>query len=190
VNTLLAVGVALRIGIAPGDIRRGLAAAGPVPGRFERVEAGQDFTVVVDFAHTPDAIATVVDAARGLTSGRVIAVGGAGGDRDRAKRPMMGRALATADLAVVTSDNPRSEDPGTIIEEMTADLAAAAPVSVEPDRRRAIAVALAAARTGDVVLVLGKGHETGQEVGGVVTPFDDRTVAAEELARLLAGWGR
>jgi UDP-N-acetylmuramoyl-L-alanyl-D-glutamate--2,6-diaminopimelate ligase len=190
VNTLLAVGVALRIGIAPGDIRRGLAAAGPVPGRFERVEAGQDFTVVVDFAHTPDAISTVVDAARGLTSGRVIAVGGAGGDRDRAKRPMMGRALATADLAVVTSDNPRSEDPGTIIDEMTADLPAAAPVTVEPDRRRAIAVALAAARPGDVVLVLGKGHETGQEAGGVVTPFDDRTVAAEELARLLAGSGR
>ncbi len=190
VNTLVAVGSALRIGIEPGDIRRGLAAAGPVPGRFERVEAGQGFTVVVDFAHTPDAIRTVVAAARGLTSGRVIAVGGAGGDRDRAKRPMMGRALASADLAVITSDNPRSEDPGTIIEEMTADLASVAPVTVEPDRRRAIAVALAAARPGDVVLVLGKGHETGQEAGGVVTPFDDRAVAAEELARLLAGRGR
>ncbi len=129
----------------------------------------------------------MVATARDLTSGRVIAVGGAGGDRDRAKRPMMGRALASADLAVVTSDNPRSEDPGTIIDEMTADLASVAPVTVEPDRRRAIAAAIAAARPGDVVLVLGKGHETGQEAGGVVTPFDDRAVAAEELARLLAG---
>ncbi len=190
VNTLVAAGIALRIGVEPADIRRGLSAAGPVPGRFERVEAGQDFTVVVDFAHTPDAIRTVVATARDLTSGRVIAVGGAGGDRDRAKRPMMGRALATADLAVVTSDNPRSEDPGTIIDEMTADLASVAQVTVEPDRRRAIAAAIAAARPGDVVLVLGKGHETGQEAGGVVTAFDDRAVAAEELARLLAGPGR
>ncbi len=92
-NTLVAAGIALRIGVEPADIRRGLSAAGPVPGRFERVEAGQDFTVVVDFAHTPDAIRTVVATARDLTSGRVIAVGGAGGDRDRAKRPMMGTRL-------------------------------------------------------------------------------------------------
>ena len=190
VNTLVAVASAIRIGIEPAAIRRGLAGAGPIPGRFERVEAGQDFTVVVDFAHTPDAIRTVVAAARRLTSGRVIAVGGAGGDRDRAKRPMMGVALAAADLAVVTSDNPRSEDSGTIIDEMTAELDPGAPVTVEPDRRRAIAVALAAARPGDVVLILGKGHETGQDEHGVVTPFDDRVVAAEELAEMAAGPGR
>ena len=122
VNTLVAVGCALRIGLDERPIRRGLAEVAPVPGRFERVEAGQDFTVVVDFAHTPDAIRAVIAAAGDLTSGRVIAVAGAGGDRDRAKRPLMGVALATADLAVVTSDNPRSEEPGTIIAEMTSAL--------------------------------------------------------------------
>ena len=182
VNTLVAIGCALRIGLAPEDIRRGLAEMAPVPGRFERVEAGQDFTVVVDFAHTPDAIRTMVVAAREITSGRVIAVGGAGGDRDRAKRPLMGVALASADLAVITSDNPRTEDPDAIIAQVTAQLQPGEAVRVEPDRRRAIAIALAAASPGDIVLILGKGHETGQDVHGVVTPFDDRVVAAEALA--------
>ncbi|MBA2337329.1 MAG: UDP-N-acetylmuramoyl-L-alanyl-D-glutamate--2,6-diaminopimelate ligase [Acidimicrobiia bacterium] len=185
VNTLVAIGCAAAIGISGDAIGRGLATMDPVPGRFERVECGQDFTVVVDFAHTPEAIGTMVAAARGLTAGRVIAVAGAGGNRDRAKRPLMGRALAAADLAVITSDNPRREDPEAIIAEVTAELDASDSVLVEPDRRRAIAAAVAAAGTGDVVLILGKGHETGQDTAGVVTPFDDRVVAAEELARRL-----
>ncbi|MDQ3781887.1 MAG: UDP-N-acetylmuramoyl-L-alanyl-D-glutamate--2,6-diaminopimelate ligase [Actinomycetota bacterium] len=187
VNTLVAIGCAAAIGISGDAIGRGLATMGPVSGRFERVECGQDFTVVVDFAHTPEAIGTMVAAARGLTAGRVIAVAGAGGNRDRAKRPLMGRALAAADLAVITSDNPRHEDPDAIIAEVTAELDATATsaVRVEPDRRRAIAAAVAAAGAGDVVLILGKGHETGQDTAGVVTPFDDRVVAAEELTRRL-----
>ena len=153
-----------------------------VPGRMEPVEAGQDFTVLVDYAHTPDSVRNALETARGFTTGRLIALVGCGGDRDRGKRPLMGReAEKAADLLFVTSDNPRSEDPLAIIAEITAGLEAPQTARVEPDRRRAIALAVAEAREGDVVVILGKGHESGQEFATHTMPFDDREVAREEL---------
>ncbi len=181
-NTANAVGALaclVTAGVPLADAVRGVADCPGVPGRMERVDVGQPFLALVDYAHTPDAVHRLVAAARGLTRGRVIVVLGCGGDRDRGKRPLMGAAAAEADLAVLTSDNPRSEDPLAILDEM----AAGAPGALrEPDRRAAIAVAVAAARPGDVLLVAGKGHETGQEAHGVTTPFDDRTVLREVLA--------
>ncbi|HXV04300.1 MAG TPA: cyanophycin synthetase, partial [Solirubrobacterales bacterium] len=136
--------------------------------------------------HTPDSMENVLRAARRLTPGRLISVFGAGGDRDKAKRPLMGRAGGTlSDLAIVTSDNPRSEEPGAIIEQILAGIGEREAVEVEPDRRAAIALALARARPGDSVVIAGKGHEQGQELeGGRRVPFDDREVAREELRRL------
>ena len=143
------------------------------------METGQGFAVVVDYAHTPDSILHVLRAARALAAGRVIVVFGCGGDRDRAKRPLMGRtAAAEADLTVVTSDNPRTEDPEAIIAQIGPGCRRAASVRIEPDRGAAIALAVAEARAGDVVVIAGKGHETYQEVLGTVIPFDDRAVRA------------
>jgi UDP-N-acetylmuramoyl-L-alanyl-D-glutamate--2,6-diaminopimelate ligase len=184
-NALVAAGVGAALGLPSDSIAAGIGAVATVPGRFEIVETGKDCTVVVDYAHTPDGVATVVATARRLAGGRrVIAVLGAGGDRDHAKRPRMGAAAAAADLAVITSDNPRSEDPGAIIAQVAAG-AAEGPgqVEIEPDRRQAIRRALAVAGPGDVVLILGKGHEQGQEFAGRVLPFDDRAVAREEAQR-------
>ncbi len=183
-NALVATACALRAGLTPADITDGLATMSAVPGRFELVDAGQPFTVVVDYAHTPDAVTTVIAGARPLTQGRVIALAGAGGDRDRSKRPLMGAALATADIAVVTSDNPRSEEPIEIVRQVAAGTPHEANVVVDVDRRQAIRRALALAAPGDFVLILGKGHETGQEIRGRKHPFDDRAVAREELMRL------
>ena len=180
-NALAALACLVTAGVPVEDAVRGVAECPGVPGRMERVDAGQPFLALVDYAHTPDAVSRLVAAARGLTSGRVVVVLGCGGDRDRAKRPLMGAAAAQADVAVLTSDNPRSEDPLAILAEM----AAGAPGALcEPDRRSAIALAVETARPGDVVVVAGKGHETGQEVGGVVTPFDDRTVLREVLGEV------
>jgi UDP-N-acetylmuramoyl-L-alanyl-D-glutamate--2,6-diaminopimelate ligase len=180
-NALAAASAALLAGIDLDAVRAGLAAVPGVPGRMEAVDAGQPFAVLVDYAHTPDALASVLRAARDLTTGRLHVVFGCGGDRDRAKRPQMGAAAAAlADRVVVTSDNPRSEDPEAILAEILTGIER--PVEVEPDRRRAIAAALAGAAAGDVVVIAGKGHEQGQEAGGVVTPFDDRAVARELLA--------
>jgi UDP-N-acetylmuramoyl-L-alanyl-D-glutamate--2,6-diaminopimelate ligase len=181
-NALVAAGIAATLGIDADSIAGGIGALARVPGRFEIVETGRDCTVVVDYAHTPDGVAAVIGTARRLAGGgRVIAVVGAGGDRDRAKRPLMGAAAAAADLAFITSDNPRSEDPLAIIREVLVGAAAGpAEVRVEEDRRRAIREALAAAGPGDVVLILGKGHETGQQFADHVVPFDDREVAREE----------
>jgi UDP-N-acetylmuramoyl-L-alanyl-D-glutamate--2,6-diaminopimelate ligase len=152
-----------------------------VPGRFEPVDEGQQFTVLVDYAHTPDALATVLRAARELTRARVLCVFGAGGDRDRAKRPLMGRVVSElADVALVTSDNPRSEDPAAIAAEVVDGL----DLDVELDRRAAIERTLELAREGDVVVIAGKGHEQGQELLGRRLPFDDRVVARETLRRL------
>jgi UDP-N-acetylmuramoyl-L-alanyl-D-glutamate--2,6-diaminopimelate ligase len=181
-NALVAAAIALRLGVSPGAVAQGLADTPPIPGRFERVDGGQPFEVVIDYAHTPDAVATVVGATRAISSGRIITVVGAGGDRDREKRPEMGRAAAESDVVVITSDNPRSEDPAAIaaaVAQGTRDSRAA--VVEELDRRAAIGLAIAEARPGDVVLVLGKGHEQGQEVAGEILPFDDRTVAEELL---------
>ncbi len=178
-NALVATACALELGIDLHAVSAGLEGLPPIPGRFEVVATGPPFLVVVDYAHTPAAIRSAIGAGRRLARGRVITVVGAGGDRDPEKRPAMGAAATTADLAVITSDNPRSEDPVGIIAAVVSG--ARGPTHVEPDRARAIEWAVAAARHGDAVLILGKGHEQGQEVGGEVLPFDDRVVAAAAL---------
>ena len=181
-NALAALACLVTAGVPVEDAVRGVAALPSVPGRMERVEAGQPFTALVDYAHTPDAVTTLLRSVRAVTPGRVIVVLGCGGDRDRGKRPMMGRAAVEgADLAVLTSDNPRGEDPLQILAEMAQPGAV-----VEPDRRTAIGLAVREARAGDAVVVAGKGHESGQEVAGVVIPFDDRLVLREALAAVVA----
>jgi UDP-N-acetylmuramoyl-L-alanyl-D-glutamate--2,6-diaminopimelate ligase len=188
-NALCAIASVLPLGVALEDAAAALAGAARVPGRFEPVEEGQPFAVLVDYAHTPDSLENVLASARQITEGRLICVFGCGGDRDREKRPLMGAIAARAsDLAVVTSDNPRSEDPLAIVAEIRAGMAGGgAEIEVEPERREAIRLALAAARGGDTVVIAGKGHEQGQEFeGGRKIPFDDREVAREELRRLAA----
>ena len=160
-----------------------------MPGRFEAVDAGQPFTVIVDYSHKPDALDQALRAARELVTGEaeLTVVFGAGGDRDTAKRPVMGGVAARlADHVVLTSDNPRSEDPLAIISDVHNGIPAGSPVLIEPDRRRAIDLAVAAARPGGVVVVAGKGHEATQVIGDRVVPFDDRVVAREALVRLAA----
>jgi len=182
-NALGALAAARLLGIDDVAIARGLESVRGVPGRFESVEEGQPFTVIVDYAHKPDALENVLRAARELARGRVICVVGAGGDRDRGKRPLMGRiASELADAAIVTSDNPRSEDPQAIIDEIVAG--AVAEVEVEPDRAAAIARAVELARDGDVVLIAGKGAEQGQQFADRTIPFDDREAAREALRTL------
>jgi UDP-N-acetylmuramoyl-L-alanyl-D-glutamate--2,6-diaminopimelate ligase len=177
-NAVAAAAAARALGIADDAIRRGLEAVDVVPGRFELVEEGQQFTVVVDYAHTPGALEAVLEAARELARGRVICVFGAGGDRDRDKRPLMGRVVSDlADEVLVTSDNPRSEDPAAI----AADVVDCLDLDVELDRRRAIERVLESAEEGDVVVIAGKGHEQGQEIAGRKLPFDDREVARDAL---------
>jgi UDP-N-acetylmuramoyl-L-alanyl-D-glutamate--2,6-diaminopimelate ligase len=155
-----------------------------VPGRFEVVSGDDPVTVVVDYAHTPEGVAKAVDTGRGLTDGRVIALVGAGGDRDRDKRPAMGAAISRADLAIITSDNPRSEEPASIVEAVAGGIDLRADRLIEVDRRRAIELALQQACPGDLVLILGRGHEPMQEAGGERIPFDDRSVAHDALTRL------
>ena len=189
-NALGALAAADALGIDLDTAVAGLESLAGVPGRFERVDAGQPFTVLVDYAHTPDSLDNLLRAARAVTGGRVIVVFGCGGDRDRAKRPLMGEiAGRLADVAVVTSDNPRSEAPEAIVAQVAEGVARATGPDgflVEVDRRAAIRAALAMAGPGDAVLVAGKGHEQGQEfAGGRKVPFDDRVVAAEELQTLL-----
>ncbi|OFW61039.1 MAG: UDP-N-acetylmuramoyl-L-alanyl-D-glutamate--2,6-diaminopimelate ligase [Actinobacteria bacterium RBG_16_64_13] len=187
-NVLTALGIGLGLDLEPRQMLEALGGFRGVPGRMEVVDLGQDFAVIVDYAHTPDSVSNVLRTARGITRGKLIAVLGCGGDRDRSKRPVMGReAERAADLVVVTSDNPRSEEPLAIIADIMKGLELPRSVTVEPDRRAAIFAAMAAAHKGDVVLVLGKGHETGQEFANETLPFDDRQVAREALAVL--GWG-
>jgi UDP-N-acetylmuramoyl-L-alanyl-D-glutamate--2,6-diaminopimelate ligase len=179
-NVLGAVAAGLLLDVDEDAIAEGIAAVTGVPGRFEAIDEGQGFAVVVDYAHTPDSLATVLRAARDLGRGRVIVVFGAGGNRDRGKRPLMGKvAVELADIAIVTSDNPRSEAPLAIIEEVLQG--SGVDVEIDPDRRSAIGRAISLAEDGDVVVLAGKGHEQGQDVAGVVTPFDDREVARELL---------
>ncbi len=183
-NALAAVAAAAEAGLDAPAVAAGIAVTTGVPGRLERIEAGQDFLVVVDYAHKPDAVEAAIRTLRPLTTGRVIVVLGAGGDRDPGKRPIMaGIAARLADLLIVTDDNPRSEDPSAIRAALLAGVEDGAAIEVG-DRRAAIREAVRGARTGDIVIIAGKGHETGQEVGGVVHPFDDREVAREELACL------
>ncbi len=184
-NAVGAAATGLAAGLPLDAVVMGLEEATVVPGRMERVDAGQDFTVVVDYAHTPDALRHVLVAARELTrrgDARVIVVFGAGGDRDPSKRPLMGQlAEELADLVIVTTDNARSEEPAAIARAIRAGLRDPASVVVELDRRTAIGLAVGAARPGDVVVVAGKGHEQGQTAAGVTVPFDDRTVARQCL---------
>ncbi|MCW2991529.1 MAG: UDP-N-acetylmuramyl-tripeptide synthetase [Solirubrobacterales bacterium] len=185
-NALCAVAAARALGIDDRAAAQALARVGAVPGRFEPVDEGQGFTVIVDYSHTPDSLDNALRAARDLAGGRVYCVFGAGGDRDRAKRPLMGRVAAElADVAIVTSDNPRSEDPQAIIDEVMAGTGQHAQAIA--DRRDAIFHAIRMAEGGDVVLIAGKGHEQGQELAdGEKVPFDDVTVAREALrARLV-----
>jgi UDP-N-acetylmuramoyl-L-alanyl-D-glutamate--2,6-diaminopimelate ligase len=187
-NAVAAAACARALGLDAAAIAEGLEAIRGVRGRFEPVDAGQPFTVLVDYAHTPDGLTQALEGARELSRGRVLVVFGAGGDRDHDKRPLMGAAAARlADLAVVTSDNPRSEDPDAIIAAVLSGIEDRSNVIVAPDRAVAISTALAEARPGDVVLIAGKGHEPGQEIAGRVLPFDDADVARTSLRHLLAG---
>jgi UDP-N-acetylmuramoyl-L-alanyl-D-glutamate--2,6-diaminopimelate ligase len=182
-NILAACGAGLSYGIAPESIAQGIAGLHAVPGRFERVDEGQPFVVVVDYAHTDDALRNVIAVARGLDPKRVITLFGCGGDRDRTKRPLMGQAAAEAsDFVVLTSDNPRSEDPLAIMNDALVGIRRV-DVShvVEPDRATAIARVLKEARAGDIVILAGKGHETYQVLKDKTIPFDDRVVAREVL---------
>ncbi len=183
-----AIGAALAaraLGASGDAVRRGIESVAGVPGRFEKIDEGQPFAVIVDYAHTPDSLANVIGAARGLGDGHLVVVFGAGGDRDQAKRPVMGRVVAElADRAILTSDNPRSEDPAAIAAEVAAGALGA--LDIELDRRTAIERALTEAGPGDVVVIAGRGAEPEQELAGGKVPFDDRTVAREMLRQVAA----
>jgi UDP-N-acetylmuramoyl-L-alanyl-D-glutamate--2,6-diaminopimelate ligase len=191
-NIGAAIGTAVGLGVTPAAILKGIAALPGVPGRFETVRAGQSFRVIVDFAHTDDALARVLQFAREITDGRLLVVFGCGGERDRTKRPLMGAAAVQwSDFAVATSDNPRNEDPIAILNEVEIGLQRAGGIKgqsywIEPDRRQAIRYAFQMAAAGDTVLLAGKGHETYQIIGNENLPFDDRAVARELLDELTA----
>jgi UDP-N-acetylmuramoyl-L-alanyl-D-glutamate--2,6-diaminopimelate ligase len=183
-NALGAATAAAALGITPETIARALSEVHSPPGRFESVDAGQNFTVLVDYAHTPDALAAVLRAVRTSTEGQVIIVFGCGGDRDATKRPLMGSvASEQADVVILTTDNPRSEDPDAIISAVMSgiDTSRRAKVTVQSDRRRAIETALGVAQAGDAVVIAGKGHETTQSIAGADYDFDDRVVARHAL---------
>jgi UDP-N-acetylmuramoyl-L-alanyl-D-glutamate--2,6-diaminopimelate ligase len=185
-NILAAAGVGLTYGLDLETIARGIAECPAVPGRFERVTEGQPFLVAVDYAHTDDALRNVIQVARDLARGRVITVFGCGGDRDRSKRPLMGMAAGElSDFVVLTSDNPRSEDPLDIMNDAMVGLRRFdTPNVAEPDRAKAIRIALKEAKAGDVVLIAGKGHETYQVLKDHTIHFDDRETASEVLRSL------
>jgi UDP-N-acetylmuramoyl-L-alanyl-D-glutamate--2,6-diaminopimelate ligase len=186
-NIGAAIGVAIALGVPPDAIARGIGQLRNVPGRFEPVSAGQPFRIIVDYAHTDDALEKVLQSAREITTGRLILVFGCGGDRDRSKRDVMGAvAVRNSDYAIVTSDNPRSEDPAAIIQEIEQGMNGVEHAAVV-DRRDAIRLALSRAKEGDTVLIAGKGHENYQTIGTLSHPFDDRLVAKELLDELNAG---
>ena len=188
-NAVCAATVARELGVPADAVAAGLSSVAGVPGRYERVDAGQPFAVVVDYAHTPDALSEVLEAARAEAgSGRVAVVFGCGGERDRTKRPLMGEvATALADLAVLTSDNPRGEDPMAVIAEVRDGVRAPERLLVEPDRQAAIDLAISQAEPSDVVVVAGKGHETGQAFADGTVAFDDRQAAKQALDRRMGG---
>ena len=193
-NLLAASAAAMARGLSLAQVAEAAPKLHAVPGRFEAVDAGQPFTVVVDYAHTDDALRNVLALARDLVAagrngektGRVLTVFGCGGDRDRTKRPRMGRAAAEAsEIVIVTSDNPRSENPRAIIDEiLPGTTGLPATVEVEPDRAKAIALAMTKARAGDIVVIAGKGHEKTQMIGKQILPFDDVAVARQALTWL------
>jgi UDP-N-acetylmuramoyl-L-alanyl-D-glutamate--2,6-diaminopimelate ligase len=188
-NAAVAYVTLVTAGIDPAAAAKGIGSLETIPGRMESIRAGQPYLVLVDYAHTPDAVTSLLAEARRLAgAGRVFVVLGCGGDRDRAKRPAMGNAAATgADVAIFTNDNPRSEDPDEIVAAMLTGVPTGTDVAVELDRRAAIDRAVTMAKPGDVVVIAGKGHEQGQEVDGTVTPFDDRVVLREAIAAHGAG---
>jgi len=190
-NIMAAAGAALSLGIGPDAIRAGIESLSGVPGRMEFVDAGQDFTVIVDYAHTPDALEKLLENVKALTPGRRITVFGCGGDRDRTKRPRMGEiASRLSAFVIATSDNPRTEDPLRILQEIEPGLKQGpAPYRLQPDRRAAIREALEMARPGDVVLLAGKGHENVQIIGNQALPFEDRGIARELLLQLKRAQG-
>ena len=184
-NLLLAVAIVNSAGLSLDKIASTISKLQSVPGRLESVNAGQKFTALVDYAHTPDAVERVIATVKSATSGKIIGVLGCGGDRDASKRSLMGHALFNGcDLAIFTSDNPRSESAEAILKQMTAGIDLGKKGLVELDRKSAINLAVENAQSGDVVLLMGKGHESGQEVNSVVTPFDDRVELAESIKRL------
>ena len=181
-NLLMAVAICVESGIDPMDIQTLIPHLVGAVGRLEPVNLGQNFTALVDYAHSPDAVSRVLAAVREMTDKRVIGVLGCGGDRDASKRNAMGQELSLrSDIAIFTSDNPRSENPQTILEQMTNELKISEPSAIVQDRSKAIELAVNLAQPGDVVIVLGKGHERGQEIAGVVHPFDDRLVLAHAI---------
>lgn len=182
-NAVLAASCALAIGVEFEDVLEGLRSLEEVPGRFEVVSGEDPIRVVVDYAHTPDGVSAAIGAARAIGHGRVIALIGAGGDRDTLKRPLMGQAASEADIAILTSDNPRSEDPVAIVEAVREGVVPGSEVLVEVDRLDAIDLAIERAEDGDTVLVLGRGHEPFQQIGETRVAFDDRVVASESLQR-------
>lgn len=187
-NILAAVGVGMAAGISLSDISQGIARVSPIPGRFEQVNEGQDFTVIVDYAHTDDALRNLLESVREVAKGRVITVFGCGGDRDPSKRPLMGaHAMKLSDIAIVTSDNPRSEDPLQIIREIEVGIESVGVRKgahlVIPDRKEAIKRAIDEAHPGDMVVIAGKGHERYQIIGNKTIPFDDREVARQFISR-------
>ena len=180
-NALAAAGLAEQLNVSSADIVRGLESLHAVPGRLERIDEGQLFQVIVDYAHTPDALRRALITIRGFVPGRVICVFGAGGNRDQSKRPLMAQAAAAADLCIVTSDNPRNENPNQIVSDIIAGMPSGTAVRAEVDRGVAIQQAIETAEPGDVVLIAGKGHESRQELDGETVPFDDRQVARKTL---------
>jgi len=181
-NVLAAIATAYAFSVDIDVIKTAMSVARNVPGRFEEIEAGQDFKVVVDYAHTPDGLKRVLEAAKNSLDGRLITVFGCGGDRDRDKRPLMGKEVSkVSDISIVTSDNPRNEDPEKIIEDILEGVEERSGLKVISDRHQAIKVAIKEARNGDLVLIAGKGHETGQTFADRTIPFDDRLVALEIL---------
>jgi UDP-N-acetylmuramoyl-L-alanyl-D-glutamate--2,6-diaminopimelate ligase len=202
-NMLTAIGVGIALGFRTDQIARGIKNMKAIPGRMEKVEEGQPFGVIVDYAHTEDALLRLLEAVREIAQNRIITVFGCGGDRDRTKRPKMGAAaLRGSDLVIVTSDNPRTEDPFSIISEIESgmtnsekisslDRLSSAPgekpkYSIVPDRHEAVAAAIRVARPGDVVVLAGKGHEDYQIIGSTKTHFDDREVARKEIRKRAA----
>lgn len=185
-NLLIAVAICHKLGLSPAQISDAINSLKAVPGRLEPINVGQDFIALVDYAHTPDAVSNVLQAARQFTKGKVIAVLGCGGDRDSSKRNPMGQALQkNSDVAIFTSDNPRSENPELILEQMTKDLNIEVPSKVIIDRKSAIEYAVSIANVDDCVLLLGKGHELGQEINGVKHPFDDRAELSNAILKVV-----
>ena len=185
-NLIMAVAIAAKSGLTTVEINKAIPNLKSVAGRLEQLKLGQSFKALVDYAHTPDAVERALSAAKGFTTGRVIAILGCGGDRDKGKRPLMGAALKdNSDIAIFTSDNPRSESPDQILKEMVGNLEISSPDSVIADRRDAINYAVSIAKVGDSIMLLGKGHETGQEVNGQITPFNDVTELTDAILKVV-----